>query len=443
MKHPAILLGLAAALAAIPTRGDEPDDRPPLELRDGDRVVLVGDALIERMQDYGDLETLLTAAYPDRSITFRNLGWSGDTVFGTARAGFGTPEDGFKALVEQVNAAAPTVLIVGYGANESWAGEEGLPRFREGYERLLDALEATGAREIVLLSPISRLGIDSIQPFSGVTEATLRQYTEVIGEIANRRDHRFADIYMATFQVSRSRTADGKPYYESDGIHLADQGYDWLIPPLNRAVFGVWLHSAGVVITAGDVIAAQTTHCSIDNVVATPDGLRFELARSFLPHRRSEGPDLSCGSISVGGLPDGRYRVHCDGRPLPDGHGNVVGSVNGHVAYTSVDGHPNPGNGTTLIPGLFIADCTADREQYRALRQAIIAKNRLVFDRWRPQNTTYLFGFRKHEQGNNAAEIDEFDALIAEAEAEIARLKVPKPHIYELSRIEDAEDIDR
>ena len=67
-----------------------------------------------------------------------------------------------------------------------------------------------------------------------------------------------------------------------------------------------------------------------------------------------------------------------------------------------------------------------------ALRRAIIAKNRLYFYRWRPQNETYLFGFRKHEQGNNAREIPEFDPLVAEQERLIALLRVPVMHVYEL-----------
>src|SRR5439155_6089598 len=44
-------------------------------------------------------------------------------------------------------------------------------------------------------------------------------------------------------------------------------------------------------------------------------------------------------------------------------------------------------------------------EQAAKLRQTIIDKNRLYFYRWRPQNETYLFGFRKQEQGQNAREI--------------------------------------
>jgi lysophospholipase L1-like esterase len=54
-----------------------------------------------------------------------------------------------------------------------------------------------------------------------------------------------------------------------------------------------------------------------------------------------------------------------------------------------------------------------------ALRALIVEKNELFFHRWRPENETYLFGFRKHEQGNNSVEIPKFDPLIAEKEAAI------------------------
>src|SRR5260221_1241440 len=62
-----------------------------------------------------------------------------------------------------------------------------------------------------------------------------------------------------------------------------------------------------------------------------------------------------------------------------------------------------------------------------------IAKNTLFFDRWRPQNETYLFGFRKHEQGQNAKEIPMFDPLISQQEAEIAKLRTPRKHLFEIT----------
>src|SRR5260221_10154269 len=62
-------------------------------------------------------------------------------------------------------------------------------------------------------------------------------------------------------------------------------------------------------------------------------------------------------------------------------------------------------------------------EQFEKLRQTIIAKNRLYFDRWRPQNWTYILGFRKGEQGRNAVEIPQFDPLVETKETEIAKLR--------------------
>jgi hypothetical protein len=124
-----LLLVLAFALPASAAH---------LELTDGDRVVLLGSTLIEREQTYGYWEAMLTSHFPTRNVIFRNLGWSGDTVWGESRAGFGTAADGYKALVEHVEALQPTVVIVGYGTVESFAGEPGLPRFIAGLNTLLD-----------------------------------------------------------------------------------------------------------------------------------------------------------------------------------------------------------------------------------------------------------------------------------------------------------------
>lgn len=59
-----------------------------------------------------------------------------------------------------------------------------------------------------------------------------------------------------------------------------------------------------------------------------------------------------------------------------------------------------------------------------ALRKEILRKDFLFFNRYRPHNETYLFGFRKHEQGQNAKEIPMFDPLLAEADKKIHELKL-------------------
>jgi hypothetical protein len=62
---------------------------------------------------------------------------------------------------------------------------------------------------------------------------------------------------------------------------------------------------------------------------------------------------------------------------------------------------------------------TESTDPSAALRKLVVAKNTLFFHRWRPANETYIFLFRKHEQGNNAVEMPQFDALVKEAEQKV------------------------
>ncbi len=63
-----------------------------------------------------------------------------------------------------------------------------------------------------------------------------------------------------------------------------------------------------------------------------------------------------------------------------------------------------------------------DAQTEQQLRDAILRKEELFFHRHRPQNETYLLLFRKHEQGNNAVELPQFDPLVDEIDQEIWRL---------------------
>ena len=131
-------------------RRPPPDD--PFRFQDGDRVVWLGGTLIEREQQSGHWEAALTVKNRPAKVTFRNLGWSGDTVWGESRNGFDESPKGFERLVSLTTELKPTVLIVCYGQNESFAGEAGLAKFRDGLNKLLDALAPTKAR-VVLMTP--------------------------------------------------------------------------------------------------------------------------------------------------------------------------------------------------------------------------------------------------------------------------------------------------
>ena len=69
-------------------------DAQELELREGDHITLIGNVLAERMQHDGWLETLFQARFPEKKLSFRNLGFSGDEINQRQRsANFGSPDE--------------------------------------------------------------------------------------------------------------------------------------------------------------------------------------------------------------------------------------------------------------------------------------------------------------------------------------------------------------
>jgi lysophospholipase L1-like esterase len=207
----AVLLCVTASIRAV--------ERAPFELKDGDRVAFIGGTFIEREQAYSYLETLLRTRWPEGNVVFRNLGWSGDNVFGASRGYFEYAEAGFARLTKIVHELKPTVIVVGYGMTESFDGEAGLPTFRTGLERMLDMLKDLNARETVLVGPIQHEKLPPPLPDPTGHNKCLRAYADAMKDVATKRGMRFVDLYELT-----KPGADSKPLTDN-GIHLTPRGY--------------------------------------------------------------------------------------------------------------------------------------------------------------------------------------------------------------------------
>lgn len=321
-------------MATGPLMAEPNPTRPggrPFAFEENDRVALVGNTVIERAQRFGHVETMLnlSAGAKVGGVTFRNLGWSGDSVFGDARSYFGAPKEGRNRLQRVVGEAKPTVLLVCYGTNAAMTASKGwtndssgsakskggdemsLALFLETYGQLLDLMkEGAGEslREVILLSPppLENLG----KPWPDQTENNRRLaiYRDAIRGLAKARGHRFLDLYEAMGGNNLKPGQKSREPLTKNGLHYEEAGY------------------------------------------------------------------LAMAKAMVEGL----------GLSLP-------------------------------------SQLTARHDLVVEMRSSVMEKNRLFFHRWRPANETYLFLFRKHEQGNNAKEIPMFDPLIKAEEKTISQ----------------------
>ncbi|UUO06166.1 SGNH/GDSL hydrolase family protein [Blastopirellula sp. J2-11] len=379
-------LALAWAVVTLLAATSTQAAAPPLwkdGLVDGDRVVFLGNTFIEREQHEGYLETALTAQYHDRNITFRNLGWSGDDVFGRSRARFGNAEEGWNHLNNSLDLVKPTAAIVCYGSNAAFEGEAGLQKFREGYTRLLAAVERH-TKKIMLISPPPIEDLGSPLPNPQAHNAMLAKYRDVIQEIAYEHQYQIVDL---TDQLGKKFTPHihGKATLTSNGVHLTEYGY-WEAAQAVAAALG---ESTPVVVMEKLELTTSvplTTSAPLPKSSVSYQGEVLDIAHDMIVRSETER--------------NGKFGVAADGENL--------GMVTGQQLQTGIGAN---------VPKLAAA---AEK-----LRQTIVAKNELFFHRYRPQNETYLFLFRKHEQGNNAVEIPQFDPLIEAKEREIAQLRQP------------------
>jgi putative heme-binding domain-containing protein len=213
---------------------DEPRATVRLTLRPGDHIALLGNTLADRMQHDGWLETYLYSRFPKHDLVIRNLGFSGDELTQRLRsASFGSPD-------QWLTTCAADVLFAFFGYNESFAGAEGLAKFKKDLEDFIQKSRSQryngkSTPRLVLFSPIAHENRhDRNLPDGSENNKRLELYTAAMAEIARARGVVFVDLFSATRDLySRA----GQPL-TINGVHLTEQGNHLLAQAIDRALFG-------------------------------------------------------------------------------------------------------------------------------------------------------------------------------------------------------------
>ncbi|MBL63727.1 MAG: hypothetical protein CMI30_10015 [Opitutae bacterium] len=226
------LPGIApAALFSLILIGASPEAKA-LEVNKGDHVVLLGNALAERMQHHGWLETYAQLAMPDKELVFRNHGFCGDKVDKRPRnRGFINPHD-------YLTISKADVILTFFGANEAWDKNPGA--YKGTLSKWIDETKGKqyngkSAPRIVLFSPIAHedLGNPNL-PDGKEQNKHLAAYATATAEVAKEKGVEYVDLFGASQQLY----AKSGENLTMNGIHLTDDGNRQIAEVILKTLFG-------------------------------------------------------------------------------------------------------------------------------------------------------------------------------------------------------------
>ncbi|MDA1275942.1 MAG: GDSL-type esterase/lipase family protein [Verrucomicrobia bacterium] len=207
------------------------------ELRQNDRIAIIGNALADRMQHHGWLETLIYSKFPNHDLVFRNLAVSGDEVaFRHRSENFGSPD-------EWLTRAKADVVFAFFGFNESFNGEKGLEKFKSDLDRFLKQTKAQnysgkGNPRIVLFSPIANEALSKSDYYVPTdNNQNIKLYTAAMAEIASSNEVPFVDLFTLSNRLYADSARKGLSL-TFNGLHLTEDGDRVIAPEIFRAVFG-------------------------------------------------------------------------------------------------------------------------------------------------------------------------------------------------------------
>ncbi len=362
------------------------------------RIVLLGGTLISQMENHGYLEGALLRHLPEYKLTFRNIGWPADDVFGMARSQFGSAqntrswkppsaEEGFgsKVLMQHIKDAKPTTLMIGYGPGVAYMqSEEEFELFKSGYRRLLDFVDSLRTHVILISPPRQEAQLVDKKVLNDRNQQLLRA-SNFIAEEAKARGVLAIDLY------NRLVAEPGTPRYTENGAQLNAAGYqkmsEIILSSMDLKVDDQFLIELDSI---GQIKHSENVH--IGHWRRTVRGASFDVTSKALQYT---------GQIKLGAP----FAVYVDGVLMRKGQD-------------------------------LLEVCLAqDSIQADRLRGMIYEKNQLHRYRLRPLNEAYIYLFRRHEMGHLAYEMEDYARLVNEKEFEINYLLKPNLHRVEVELI--------
>jgi len=410
-------------------------------IRDGDRVVFLGDSITEQRLYTTYIEAYTLARHPAWKLSFRNVGWGGDTAWLRQRAhpdekilfaAEGSALDKMvvdsvgKGLGRDVLPLKPTFVTVKFGMNDH-SYQKFRPDIFRAYARsqaeIAKVLGGAGARVAFLTpQPIEDRRPD---PDKDDRNLSLRQFSDGLKEIAAHNGASFVDQFAPYLGLMMAARANDPAAFigGGDAVHPGPAGQTlmaWAV--LKGLGASAAVSEAEIKLPAGTVTAVG---CKVAGLTVAGGGVAFDRLDEALPlpiDPRAEPAlklapvldDLSRYTLRVTGLADGKYDITIDGEPA------------------------RKASAAELAAGVNLSDADGPvTRQTRELLALVFHKNNRYFDRWR---TVQLYSFPEWAKGSDAearrtAELSRIDGEIADDEAKIEAARKPRSHRFQVKPV--------
>ncbi len=410
-------------------------------IHDGDRVVFLGDSITEQRLYTTYIEAYALTRHPEWRLSFRNVGWGGDTAWLRQRAHpdekqlFAADEAAQQKMVvdavgrgleRDVLPLKPTAVTIDFGMND-----HAYQTFREDIFRayvrsqaeLVKVLKANGAR-VALLTP-QPIEDKRPDPDQDVRNQSLRKFSDGLKDVAAKAGVTFGDQfdpYMAILLRERTGNPPGL-IGGGDAVHPGPIGHTLMAWAILKELGASALVSRAEINSATKAVVAADA-CKVRNLKVADGGISFDRLDEALPMPIDPAAepvlklapildDLNRYELRVTGLAPGAYELTIDGESAGKTTAEQLGS-GWNLA-------------TTAGP---------ITKQGQELLKLVVQKNNLFYNRWR---SVQLYSFPAWAQSpetesKRSAELARLDAKIAESEAEIEKVRQPKLHHFELKR---------
>jgi len=416
-KNFLIFIALACGLtASLPAQLEQPEPEA-FFFREGDRAMILGDSITEQKMYSTLVESFVLSRFPGWEISFRNTGWSGDTMGLRTRNGV---EAGFDRDIKPLQ---PTAVTIDFGMNDARAGEGGYEPYLANAATLVEKFAAIGTRVALITSSPEERYLDG-QPAGSVYNLLLRKYSDGLEAFAKKKGLVFVDQLAPMIEVIEKGREAGVLSKEEGGFRMIPDGVhpQWAGHLVMATAILKGLNAPGLVSSVAidaksgetKAVKAKVSDLKTGEIISftrLDDAMPWPVpAEAVLPAPIpgfTPFEDLSRYLLKVTSLPSGNYRVSVDGKDFG--------------SYTQEQLAEGVNLTQAALTGL---------PEVKDLLVAIMAKNQLFFARWR---TVQLFAFpdwvaAEAMEPARQAKLKDLDAQIVAAEVSVNELRKPKPH---------------